>query len=140
MAITIKPIDKIVAKWKSKAGSASGDYAEGIQFAPDQGAAAAAAKETWQQGVSGAGVADRFAKNAAASTAKWKKNAVALGGSRYTQGVANATEEFAKGISGPLSTIAGVNLPPRKPKGDPSNLDRVRIVNEALRAAKVAGR
>jgi len=140
MAILIKPIDKIVAKWKSKAGAASGDYADGINFpGRDQGEAAAAAKDTWVQGVTAGGVADRFATRARESSAKWKKNAIAVGGSRYTQGVANAADEFGKGIGPALQTISGLNLPARQPKGSPANLDRVRIVNEALRKMKVGG-
>jgi hypothetical protein len=140
MAIQIKPIDKIVAKWKAKAGGASADYSDGINFPKrDPGQAASAAADVWLQGVTAPDAKTSFAKNAADSTPKWKKNAIAVGGSRYTQGVANAADEFSKGIGPALSVIAGLNLPPRQPKGSAGNLERVRIVNEALRKMKVGG-
>jgi uncharacterized membrane-anchored protein len=138
--ITIKPIANIVAKWKNKAGGASGDYKDGITFAPDQGAAAAAAADTWFQGVTAPDVQARFASRAAASTAKWKKNAENLGPSRYTQGVANAVDEYQKGVSPALDVLRGLEIPARKPKGDPSNNDIVRFINMKQREAALARR
>lgn len=139
MPITIKPIGKIVEKYKNRTAQAAGDYKEGIDFAPDQGAAAAAAKDTWRDAVTSAGVSDRFAANAQKSTAKWKKNATTVGPRRYTEGTANATGEFQAGVSEALQVIQNTNLPPRFPKGDPRNLDRVRVINENLRKLKSGG-
>jgi hypothetical protein len=37
-----------------------------------------------------------------------------------------------------LDVIANTVLPPRGPKGDPRNLDRVKAITTALRAKKLA--
>lgn len=140
MAIRIKPIETIKAKYKSKTAAAGGDYSEGIKFPKrDQAEAAAAAADNWQQGVSAAGVKERFASEAGSSGAKYLKNATTIGPRRYTEGTANAVDEFGKNVQGALSVIAATELPARFPKGDPRNLDRVRVLNENLRKHKVGG-
>jgi len=140
MPIRIKPIENIKAKYKAKTSAAGGDYADGIKFpGRDQGEAAAAASQTWRDAVSAPGVQERFAERARESTAKWSKNASTLGARRYTEGTSNAVEEFGKNVQASLSIIASTELPARFPKGDPRNLDRVRVLNENLRKGKVGG-
>jgi hypothetical protein len=37
-----------------------------------------------------------------------------------------------------LQVIESIQLPPRGPKGDPRNIERVRVIAQALRARKLA--
>ena len=79
-----------------------------------------------------------FAKGVNASGgAKYEKNASTVGAQRYPQGVQNGAGEWETKTSPYLQTIAGLTLPPRRPKGDPGNLQRVAAVTQALRARKV---
>jgi len=137
MAIRIKPVEKIAEKWKAKASAASGDYKEGLSFPKhDQAEAAIAAEESYNSGVTEAIARGAFVKGVeAAGSAKWKNKSETVGAQRFTGGVTAAVDDFKKGVTQSISVLSGLDLPPRMPKGNPANLERVRIVNEALRKA-----
>lgn len=138
MPIRVKPADKVAAKYASKATAAGGDYKDGLDFPKrDQAEAALAAKDAYTAGVQQAIAEDRFSKGVqAAGSSKWKAKASTVGAQRFTQGVQAGTADYQKGIGPVLATIAATELPPRYPKGDPRNLDRVRVMNENLVKAK----
>jgi hypothetical protein len=72
----------------------------------------------------------------AAGTSKWQSNAVNKGASRYTQGVSGASAAYTAGMTPVLQVLAGITLPARMPKGDPSNINRVSAIDTALRTWK----
>ena len=144
MAIQVKPLDKITSKWQQRAGAAGQAYADGINSPRrPQGATAAASVATWQAGVTAAGVANRFASHVAAADAKWSANSLAKGQPRFTQGVGLPTSAtaFSSGIGPYLQVLASLDLSkaPKMPRGDPGNLQRVALVNQALHAKRVSG-
>lgn len=139
MPINVKPLANVVTKWKNNAGNAGTAYQSGIQNPKQpQEQAATAAAGTWANGVAAAAQAGSFAKGIARSSGKWQRNALAKGVQRYPQGVNAASSDFQNGIGPVLTTLASLNLPPRAPKGDPSNLQRVAAVATALRAMKLS--
>ncbi len=140
MAIRLKPIDRIVAKFVSRASGAGADYKEGVQQPRrDQAEAAAAAAQIWADGVQQAITAGRFAKGVrAAGTEKYTRKASTIGAQRYPQGVQAAQADFQAGVTPFLETIAALTLPERFPKGDPRNNARVSAVTEALRKKATA--
>ena len=91
------------------------------------------ATKTWEDGVTAAIQAGRFkAGVAAAGLAKWQAKATKVGVSRYPEGVRVAKEDYVKGVTPYLDEIESITLPPRGPRGDPKNLDRVKAIADAL--------
>jgi len=137
----VKDAGSVAKKWAARAGAAGGDYASGVA-APrvDWAQATSAAAPAWAQGTAQAASNGSFAKGVnAAGTDKWKRKASGVGAQRYTGGVTAAQPDYTAAITPVLQTIASVNLPPRAPKGDPSNLQRVAAITSALRKMKVGG-
>jgi len=135
----IKPIDKIAQKWATVTPQRTSDYAAGLtsprrswEQATTEAAAAQAA------GVQDAIARDAFAKGVAkAGQAKYLRKATGVGAQRFGQGVQAAKADYQTGFAPYVSVIQGVNLPPRGPKGDPRNYERVSAVGEALHNAKI---
>lgn len=139
MPIALRPLDKVKEKWKARASAASGDYQFGIMNPlKDWASEAAAAAPAWAAGVTDAAGRDAYRKGVTrAGTAKWKRKAGELGVSRYPQGVAVADVDYEAGFKPFYETLAKLELPPRGPRGDPRNIDRVRVIAQALRDVKV---
>lgn len=138
-AIRVKDIGSLAKKFTRNAGAAAGDYTEGVKSAgADWQANTAASADNFAAGVQAAISDNRFARGvAAAGSAKYTQRASTLGAQRYPTGVAAAEGDWAKGAQPYLQTIAGLVLPPRRPKGDPGNAARAQAVASALRAQKV---
>lgn len=127
------------AKWVRRASSASGEYEEGVKNPRRSWQQATVAAAPVQAAAIQQAIADkRFEKGvAAAGDASWSKGAIEKGVSRFGQGVAVGESNYQKGVQPYLDKIGSLNLPPRGPKGDPKNLERVKVVANALRALKV---
>jgi len=134
----VKDAGTVAKKWAARAGAAGGDYAAGVASPRvDWAQATENAANSWAQGTAQAAASGAFSKGVAkAGTDKWKRKAVGVGATRYTGGVAAAQPDFQTAIGPVLQTLQGVTLPPRAPKGDPSNLQRVAAINTALRKMK----
>lgn len=134
----VKDVSRSAQKWAERAGAASSDYVSGVQ-APraDWQSATASSQENYKQAVTKAANEGRFARGVnAAGTQKWQQNAIAKGAQRFSSGVAVAQPDYASGVEPFLRVIEAVSLPPRKPKGDPSNIQRVAAMATALHSAK----
>jgi len=128
-------------KWKERVAGATDDYIKGVENPnTDWADATEAAKDSYNDGIQTAIAEDRFAKGVRASgTSNWKSKTSSKGRSRWPQGVAVGQADYEKGISPYLDVISSTTLPPRRKKGDPSNIDRVRVLAEALHRKKVGG-
>lgn len=134
----IKPISDIAEKWARVAPSRQDDYLKGVS-APRTAweAAATAADPQYKAGVQAAVAGNRFTAGVrAAGNAKWQRKAIELGPGRFATGTAAARPDFEKGFGPYRAVIESTTLPPRRPKGDPGNIERVRKMAEALAAAK----
>lgn len=141
MPIQVKDAAASAQKFVQRAQAAAPDYTKGVQGAGAHWQAnAAAANDSYVQGVTAAANAGRYAKGVnAAGGAKYEQKASTIGAQRYPQGVAQAGPNWQNGAGPFLQTIAGLNLPPRRPKGDPANIARVQMITDALRKKKVGG-
>jgi len=139
--VTLRPLDKIVDKWKNRAAAAAGDYQFGVQNPlKDWATNASAAKDAWVGGVQDAAARGAYEKGVRkAGTEKWQRKAVQLGAPRYTQGVQVADVDYKEGFGPYYDALTRLTLPPRGPRGDPRNLERVRVIVEALRKVKTSG-
>jgi hypothetical protein len=130
----IKPIQAIVDQWRRVAPTRREDYTQGVQ-APRRpwAEAAAAADNTWKEGVSKAITEGRYrAGVAAAGNAKWQKNATAKGPNRWSEGIELSGDDYQRGFAPYAQVISGLTLPPRYPRGDARNIERVKAVAAAL--------
>jgi len=137
--VAIKPLDVIVDKWKRRASIAGPDYEAGVR-APkeDWATATAGAEDAWEGGVQAAVAEKRFMKGATkAGTAKWQRKAIELGVKRYPEGVNVAVDDYKAGFGPFAEEISKVTLPERGPKGDPRNIERVKVIADALHKKKL---
>lgn len=137
----IKNLSAISKKWSRNAGAAGDSYRDGVTSPRRSWSqSAAAADEARKAGLAEADARGAFVKGVeAAGDVKWKRNATILGPARFRQGVTNAEPDFNSGFAKYHGVIAGVTLPPRGPKGSPENIERVRVIADALHSAKVSG-
>lgn len=135
----IKDVSRIAQKWARVAPQRTQDYTEGVS-APrrDWAASAAAAQDTHIAAMQRAATQKSYSKGVrAAGTAKWQQRALAKGPNRYAEGVSIAEPDYRSGFAPYAETIARTTLPPRYPKGDPRNLERVKAIASALHQRKV---
>jgi len=141
MAIAVKDASTAAAKFVQRAQAAAPDYAKGVSGAGSHWQTnTVAANDSYVAGVTAAANAGRFAKGVtAAGGSKYEQKASTVGAQRYPQGVANAGPNWQNGTTPYLQTIASLSLPARRPKGDPSNIQRVQMITDALRKKKLGG-
>jgi len=127
------------AKWKQRSSAAQADYSAGIANPRrDWAEATAAAEESYMQGVQAAISSGRFGKGVRRSgSAKWAAQSKTLGAQRFAQGVQASGDNYQRGFDPYRQVIENINLPERGPKGDPRNIERVRLIDDALHAAKL---
>lgn len=134
----VKPLASIADKWSTRAQSAGQAYKDGVSASTDWAAATAASANNWQAGVQQAAADGRFATGVnAAGNAAWQSGAINKGAGRYGPGVGLAKDKFSSGFNKYAQVLTSLTLPPRFPKGDPQNVQRVQAVVTALRNAKL---
>ena len=134
----VKSSSAVAEKWMRVTPARSADYTLGIQQPRTPWAAAAkAGEERYKAGVQEAATRGAYGKGVtAAGDQKWQSKALAKGPSRFAEGVALSGPDFQAGIQPYLDTIAATALPPRYAKGDPRNVERVKVLAQALRKRK----
>lgn len=138
MAIRVKDAATVARKWVTRASGASGDYAAGVKEAgADWEQNTLAGKENYSMGV-GQAIADgRYEKGVReAGQGKYVTRASGIGSQRFAPGVQASEGEMARGVAPVLEAIRSINLPPRRPKGDPGNMERANMVASVLRKLK----
>jgi hypothetical protein len=138
-AIRVKDTATIAKKFVRNASAAAGDYKIGVEAAgADWESNARAGEGNYEAGVQQSIADKRFSKGiAAAGQQKYVQRASSLGAQRFPTGVGAAEGEFAKGAQPYLDALKGMDLPPRRPKGDPGNQLRAQAVAARLRAIKL---
>lgn len=134
----VKSVAKIAEKWAKVTPQRSAEYEDGVKNpVRDWAKNTADANAAYKAGVTEAVNKDRFLKGVQkAGTEKWKTKAATVGPARFSQGVTVAQPDFEKGFAPFRDVIEKTTLPPRFAKGDPRNIDRVRVIAAALSAAK----
>lgn len=125
-------------KWSRVTPQRQTDYQNGVQNPRVPWAAATkGAEERYKAGVQEAASKGRYGKGVtAAGDAKWQQKALAKGPSRFAEGVAMSAPDYQAAVQPYLDVIASTNLPPRYAKGDPRNVERVKVIADALRKRK----
>ena len=134
----VKDAAVIAEKWARVTPGRTPDYLQGIQNPRYSWAASAAAAEpNYKTGVTEAATRGAFSKGVkAAGDAKWQRNSLAKGQTRYAEGVAVGQPDYLAGVAPYIEVIRSTVLPPRFPRGSPQNIQRVAVLNAALRKRK----
>ncbi len=103
--------------WETETKAAESRYEEGIK--------AAISRKAFGKGVSRVG------------TAKQKAKTILKGIPRWPEGVRVAEDDMRKGMESVVKTLEGITLPPRYAAGDPRNIERVRVIQQALHKMKI---
>jgi hypothetical protein len=138
MAIAVKDVAASATKFVQRAQAAAPAYQSGVQGAGSTWQAnASAANDTYVAGVTAAANAGRYKSGVTGKASKYEANASGKGAQRYPQGVAAAGTAWQAGFQPYATTLQGLNLPPRGPKGSPSNYTISQAVGTALHAKKM---
>lgn len=136
----IRALAEIGKKWSEVTPQRSQQYADGVTTPKSDWATnTKAAASSYEQGVTKAVANKRFdAGVTKAGTQTWKDGALTLGVQRWPSGVAAAGQKFLDGFAPYRTVIEQTTLPPRYPRGDVRNFERVKAIGQALNAKKVA--
>lgn len=138
MALTVKDVGQSAQKFVQRAQAAAPAYQQGVQGAGAHWQAqASAANDTYVAGVTAAANAGRYRTGVQGKASKYETNASGKGAQRYPQGVAQAGPNWQAGFQPYASTLQALTLPPRRPKGDPSNYTISQAVGDALHKKKL---
>jgi len=132
--VATKPLEKVKAKWQSRATAAAPDYTDGVT-SPKRSwsAGAVAAIPNMKAGLDQAFAAGRVAAGIRDTGDEgWKAAAIEKGSAHYADGIRIGADKYASKMSEVLSTISATTLPPRGPRGSAANYERVRKIGEAL--------
>jgi hypothetical protein len=134
----IKSTSSIADKWKRVTPQRTEDYDDGISNPrTDWATATKNAESRWKEGVQKAAGRGAFGKGVSgAGTERWQRKAKEVGSRRWAEGVQVAAEDYQRGFDPYAQVISSTSLPPRYPKGDPRNIQRVAAIAEALRKKK----
>jgi len=67
----------------------------------------------------------------------WRTKTLEKGPVRWAHGVQLAEDDYGRGFAPYRDLIESIVLPPRGPRGSPANLERVRIIANALHALRL---
>jgi hypothetical protein len=127
-------------KWQTNAAQGAQYYEEGINNPRRswQTSTIAAAKNQ-ADGVQKAIQEKRFEKGVQkAGDTAWRDGAINKGVQRFAPGIQASAGKYENNITPFLNVIESTTLPPRYPKGDPRNIERVKAMSEALRKKKLS--
>lgn len=135
----IKDMNRITDAWTRRSAASTADYEAGVRSPrKDWAQQTAAAEANYNAGVQAAIQRKAFGKGVRqAGTETWQRNAIEKGTARWASGINGAQDAYVSGFSPYADVIRKTNLPPRGPKGDPKNIERVRVMSAALHAEKV---
>lgn len=137
----IRSLEEITRKWADVTPTRATEYIKGVENPKDDWKAKTlAAKDNYKLGIQSSLANDSFAKGVGrSSTSRWQDKAVRKGGARFGPGVMDGVDDYNRGFAPYRDVIANTVLPPRYPKGDPRNIERVRAMASALRKKKLEG-
>lgn len=129
---------KIAAKWRRVTEERTVDYEEGVRNPlKDWADETADAEERYESGIKASILRKAFGKGVRrVGTAKQKAKTILKGIVRWPEGVRGAEDDMRKGIEPVVKVLEGITLPKRYETGDPRNIDRVKVIQQALHKLK----
>jgi hypothetical protein len=127
-------------KWTEETPKRATYYStETPKAAERQNANAIAAAPVFKAAIQAADIDKRFQGGLKkAGAAKFRDKVVSVGTSRFGPGVTAASAYYGTGIDPYLAELGTIDIPDRKPRGDPSNYDRVSKIGNALNKKRLS--
>jgi len=140
MAIAVKSLADTQKKWTDVTPTRQQEYAANTPAAAQKWEQASiASAPNYQASVSAANIGARQSAGIRkAGAGKFARKVSQVGANRFGPGVQAAGGDYAAAFSPYLQAIASVDLPQRRPRGDPSNYMRVQRVGDPLHALRLA--
>jgi hypothetical protein len=140
MAIKVKPLAEVVAKWAEVTPARATYYEKEATVAGDVWEASTkAAAKAFKSAITAPNIEALFlggVKKAGAS--KYNRKVKDVGVDRFGPGVAAARPDFELGVSPMLDVIAGITLAARQPRGSLANYARVQAIGTELNKKRLA--
>ena len=138
--VKIKPLTAIADKWAEVTPGRASYYEAGVRDPlEDWEEATVAAQAAYKAAVSAADIGKRHSGGVKrAGTAKWQRKAIDLGVGRFGPGVMAAKDDYNDGFAPYQAVLAATDMPARKPRGDPANNERTKVLNTALFKKRLA--
>ena len=138
--VKIKPITDIADKWAEVTPNRASYYEAGVRNPlEDWEAATIAAQAAYKAAVSAADIGKRHSGGVKrAGKAKWQRKSIELGVSRFGPGVLAAKGDYSDGYAPFQAVLSALDLPARKPRGDPANQERTKAIGAALFKKRLA--
>jgi len=138
--LILPTLDKIVRKWVEEAPKRATYYQAEATVAGDEwerGAIAAAG--TYKAAVS-VPIIDKLFSGGIKRVGgkKYERKVRDVGVARFGPGITAAEEDYRSGFDPFLAELARIDIPERKPRGDPANYDIVRKIGEPLHKKRLA--
>ena len=137
---TVKSKEKTVKKWLEETPRRSTYYEEETPLAAEKWQSeTVAAAGTFKSAVQAANIDKRVSGGVKrVGAAKFARKVKDVGVARYGPGVTAAEEDYAAGVDWVLAKIAAVEIPSRKPRGDPGNWARAEKIGSELHKERLA--
>lgn len=132
--VNIKSLETIATKWARVTPERAADYEAGIRApARDWSTEAVKGQTAYEAAMRNPAVLALRAKNIkAVGSEKWSRKSLAVGPSRFREGIPAAQDDFKSGFSPYHGVISAVTLPERGARGDPKNYARSKAIGDAL--------
>jgi len=136
--MNVKSAGEAAEKHARVCGQRSQDFESGVRNPrKDWATQTAGAEGAYEAGVQEAIASNRFSRGVSeVGTPGWQEPTLAKGVQRWGPGCQAGRAKYQRGIEKVLNTLQGITLPPRFARGDPRNLDRVRVISERLHALR----
>jgi len=138
--LIVPSLEDVVTKWVEEAPRRAPYYERyAPAAAPRWEANTIAAEATYKSAVTAPDIAKRFSGGVKrVKAAKFERKVREVGVGRFGPGITAAREDYSTGLEPYLAELARIDVPARKPRGDPANLDRVRVIFDALHKKRLA--
>lgn len=122
------------SKWTRRTSGSTQDYIDGIKKPKKSwGKTTCEAADCYKAGVDKAHTKDALRRGVIkAGGQKWLEKTLRKGPTRFAQGVAGASDSYARGYAPYHSHFPGIQMGPRFRRGDPRNINRCKAVNTAF--------
>lgn len=136
----VKSLDRISQKWARVSAQSQTEYEDGVKNPrQDWAESTRAAEGNYERGIQASIQRKAFGKGVArAGTQKWQTMTLKKGPSRWANGIQVSTQAYESGFAPYREVITRTSLPPRGPKGDLKNIQRVSVLADALHKEKLS--
>lgn len=137
--VAIKSLSDIADKWAKETPARAPYYEKGIKApAKDWATEAKEGQDAYEAAMRDSNILALRAKRISeVGTEKWQRKAIAVGPSRFREGVPAAKDDYSKGFADAHGIISAWTPPARGPRGDPKNYEIVKSIGDALHKKRV---